>query len=70
MCSPFCLLTADLCLVLQPALALFEAGLLRAKHSLSIGMQVFCGVIVLSFMYDMNVCPLCMSRNCMSLILS
>jgi Amt family ammonium transporter len=41
-----------LVLVMYPGLALFEAGLLRAKNTLSIMMQVFGGVTTLSVLWD------------------
>ncbi|KAJ1464990.1 hypothetical protein T484DRAFT_1922790 [Baffinella frigidus] len=38
-------------LMMGPALAFFEAGLLRAKHSLSIITQVFAGTCMLSCLW-------------------
>ena len=46
------LLSFVLVLAMFPGLALFEAGLLRAKNTLSIMVQVFAGVTVLSVLWD------------------
>ena len=45
------LLSTVLVLTMMPALAFFEAGLLRTKNSLSVVSQVFCGIIVLSVLW-------------------
>jgi Amt family ammonium transporter len=45
------LLSTMLVLLMCPALAVFEAGMLRAKNTLSIVTQVFSGVVVLSVLW-------------------
>jgi hypothetical protein len=42
-----------LVLFMFPALVLFQSGLLRVKHSLSIAMQVFSAFIIMTLMYAM-----------------
>ncbi len=45
------LLSTLLVLTMMPALAIFEAGLLRAKNTMSIITQVFVGLVLLSTMW-------------------
>mmetsp|Transcript_31488 Transcript_31488/g.74843 ORF Transcript_31488/g.74843 Transcript_31488/m.74843 type:complete len:196 (-) Transcript_31488:12-599(-) len=45
------ILATAFCLMMGPALAFFEAGMLRAKHSLSIITQVFAGTCMLSCLW-------------------
>jgi Amt family ammonium transporter len=47
------LLAFVLVLAMFPGLALFEAGLLRAKNSLSILIQIFSGLTTLSVLWDL-----------------
>jgi Amt family ammonium transporter len=45
------LVSTVLVLGMSPALALFEAGMLRSKNSLSLITQIFSGVIALSVLW-------------------
>ena len=45
------LLSTLLVLTMMPALAIFEAGLLRAKNTMSIITQIFVGVVLLSTLW-------------------
>src|SRR4051794_11102140 len=45
------LISCGLVLTMSPALALFEAGMLRSKNTLSITTQIFTGVISLSLLW-------------------
>lgn len=46
------LVSTILVLGMMPALALFEAGLLRSKNTLSLVTQIFGGLVCLGFMWD------------------
>jgi len=46
------LVATILVLGMMPALAFFEAGLLRAKNTLSLITQIFGGLVVLGFLWD------------------
>ncbi len=48
------LVSTILVLGMMPALAFFEAGLLRSKNTLSLVTQIFGGLVVLAFMWDVS----------------
>jgi ammonia channel protein AmtB len=48
------LVSTILVLGMMPALAFFEAGLLRSKNTLSLVTQIFGGLIVTAFMWDVS----------------
>jgi Amt family ammonium transporter len=47
------LLSFILVLGMMPALAFFEAGLLRSKNTLSLITQILAGLVILSVMWDL-----------------
>ena len=57
------LISAVLVMGMLPALAFFEAGLLRAKNSLSLITQIMGGFITLSVMWDLFGYSLTYSSN-------
>lgn len=57
------LVATALVLVMMPGLGLFEAGLLRAKNSVSVLMQVFAGLSILSILWFTVGFSLCFSTT-------